>query len=84
MDMSFHRRTGEPLPPPRLDFRTLVAGLASGAVLSPQAETPVVGSCAGASGLAGDLCLAAVILGRPGWRDAARALGGGFSVAAGA
>jgi hypothetical protein len=84
MDMSFHPRTGEPLPPPRLDFRTLVAGLATGMALSPRGEAPAVAPCAGASGLAGDLCLAAVILGRPGWRDAARALGGGFSVAAGA
>ncbi|HZF42761.1 MAG TPA: hypothetical protein VEZ48_05075 [Sphingomonadaceae bacterium] len=81
MDMSSHPRTGEPLPP-RLDFRTLLAGLATQAAPGPQGETPDDAPYVSASGLAGDLCLAAVILGRPGWRDAARALGGGFSVAA--
>lgn len=79
MDMSFPPRIGEPLAPPRLDFQTLVAGLARQAARSSNGDGPSDAPCGHVPGVADDLCLAAVILGRPGWRDAARALGGGFS-----
>ena len=82
MDMSFFPRTGEPLAAPRLDYRTLVAGLAARAAASPSGEVPCASPPLETNGMAGDLCLAAVILGRPGWRLAAQALGGGFAPAA--
>ena len=79
MDMSFFPRTGEPLAAPRLDYRTLVAGLAKRADASSSDEVTRAAPCPTTTGIAGDLCLAAVILGRPGWRLAAQALGGGFA-----
>ena len=79
MDMSFFPRTGEPLAAPRLDYGRLLAGLAARAKSSSGGEASHAAPGREASGMAGDLCLAAVILGRPGWRRAAQALGGGFS-----
>lgn len=79
MDMSFPPRTGERLAPPRLTYRTLLAAVRAGGKQPAGADAPHGPSCPEELGLAGDLCLAAVILGRPGWPDAARALGGGFA-----
>lgn len=79
MDMSFSPRNGQPLAAPRLDYRTLVAGLATRAQASASDEVTHAGSSPKTIAIAGDLCLAAVILGRPGWRLAAQALGGGFA-----
>lgn len=74
MDMSFFSRTGERLAGPCLDYPTLVAMLAATPRQAVRDPLPTVR----APMRRHDLSLATVVLGRPGWADAARALGGCF------
>jgi len=77
MDMNLSFLDAVPARPRRLDYRALVAAVADAHGGSDRPAAP----CAHASQLENapaNLRLAAVLLGRDDWRQAARVLGGGF------